>query len=53
MGSWGIHIRCTRVSIKFQIPNIKNQTNNNDQNSKFQTFGNWDLRFICNLVLVF
>ena len=45
--------------LKFQIPNPKKQTNNNDRHSKSQTkktialkrFGIWNLRFIWNLVL--
>jgi hypothetical protein len=31
--------------IKYQITNIKYQTNNNNRNSKFQTLGYWILEF--------
>jgi hypothetical protein len=43
-------IRGTKI-LKFQIPKNKYQTNYNDQNSKSQCFGHWELRFICNLVI--
>jgi len=56
--------RPTQIYRKFQITNIKYQTNHNDRNSKFKTFtcfkdppvlviGYLNLRFICNLVLVY
>ena len=56
------------LSGKFQIANTKYQTNHNDRNSKFETLtcvsknthwipvwiiGYWNLRFVCNLVLVY
>jgi len=40
--------------LKSQITKHKYQTNHNDQNSKSQMFGslkNWDLGFICYLML--